>query len=133
MISGNGMASRSLSIPSPPPARSPPPRASPDPPAGSAVSAAARGPPDAADEVAQFRHGQPGVGRQDDAVSGPADGQAAAAADLDVLGPQVDQHRGVLVHAEHRGVGRKLALHDGQPPLAEVACLVSYRPPSALS
>ena len=43
----------------------------------------------------------------------PPDRDAAPAADLDVAGPQVDQHRGVLIHAEHGGVGGKVALHDG--------------------
>ena len=54
-------------------------------------------------------------------MPGPPDGHAAPAADLDVAGPQVDQHRGVLVHAEHGGVGGKVSLHRGQPAFAEVA------------
>src|SRR6185437_13242411 len=60
-------------------------------------------------------------GGQDDAVPGPPDGHPAPAADLDVAGPQVDQHGGVLVHAEDGGIGGQVAFHHGQPAFAEVA------------
>ena len=54
-------------------------------------------------------------------MPGPPDGHPAPAADLDVAGPQVDQHGGVLVHAEHGGIGGQAAFHHGQPAFAEVA------------
>ena len=133
MISGSGKGSSPSPVPAAAPA--PPPRSREAPPlAARAAPLAARAvcpvptpgrvrlcPADPPHQLAQFRHGQPGAGRQHHAVPGPPDGHAAVTADLDLVGPQVDHRRGVLVHAEHRGPGRQLALHPGQAPFAEVA------------